>query len=178
MTGKPRVLFVGRTTYAFPLDDAQRRKWDALDDVLELRVLATGRSDDRRFDLLPSLGSNLVDAPLFYGTLPVRLARVLRTFAPDVVICQSGYETAAALAARRFARSKTAIVAEVHGDWRTLTRLYGSRVRRLASPLADATARWAIRRAASSEPSSMMLSMCCRRAEMRRAMRSSITQSS
>ena len=123
MRQKPRVLFVGRTSYAFPLDDAQRRKWDALDEVLELRVLATGRSDDRRFDLLPSLGSNLIDAPLFYGTLPVRLARALRAFSPDVVICQSGYETAAALAARRLARSKTAIVAEVHGDWRTLTRL-------------------------------------------------------
>lgn len=147
MTQKPRVLFVGRTRYAFPLDDAQRRKWDALDEVLELRVLATGHSDDRRFDLLPSLGTNLVDAPLFYGSLPARLARALRTFSPDVVICQSGYETAAALAARRIARSKTAIVAEVHGDWRTLTRLYGSRARRLAAPLADATARWAIRHA-------------------------------
>ena len=147
MTRKPRVLFVGRTTYTFPLDDAQRRKWDALDEVLELRVLATGRSGDRRFDLLPSLGTNLVDAPLFYGTLPVRLARALRAFSPDVVICQSGYETAAALAARRLARSKAAIVAEVHGDWRTLTRLYGSRARRVAAPLADATARWAIRHA-------------------------------
>src|SRR5690349_10057615 len=146
MKRKPRVLFVGRTRYAFPLDDAQRRKWDALDEVLELRVLATGRSADPRFDLLPSVGTNLVDAPLFYGTLPVRLARELRTFAPDVVICQSGYETAAALAARKLARSKTAIVAEVHGDWRTLTRLYGSRARRLAAPIADATARWAIRR--------------------------------
>jgi glycosyltransferase involved in cell wall biosynthesis len=147
MRQKPRVLFVGRTSYAFPLDDAQRRKWDALDKVLELRVLATGRSDDRRFDLLPSLGTNLIDGPLFYGTLPVRLARALRAFSPDVVICQSGYETAAALAARRLARSKTAIVAEVHGDWRTLTRLYGSGARRVVAPLADATARWAIRRA-------------------------------
>ncbi|HEY2777584.1 MAG TPA: glycosyltransferase family 4 protein [Gaiellaceae bacterium] len=147
MTIKPRVLFVGRTRYEFPLDDAQRRKWDALDKVLEVRVLATGRSDDRRFDLLPSLGTNLVDAPLFYGTLPLRAARALRTFGPDAVICQSGYETAALLLARRLARSKTAIVAEVHGDWRTLTRLYGSRARRLAAPLADATARWAIRRA-------------------------------
>lgn len=147
MNEKPRVLFVGRTTYVFPLDEAQRRKWDALDEVLEVRVLATGRSQDRRFDLLPSVGTNLIDAPLFYGALPVRLARALRAFSPDVVICQSGYETAAALAARRLARSKTAIVAEVHGDWRTLTRLYGSRARRLAAPLADATARWAIKRA-------------------------------
>ena len=130
MRQKPRVLFVGRTSYAFPLDDAQRRKWDALDEVLELRVLATGRSDDRRFDLLPSFGTNLIDGSALLRHAPGAPRSRLRAFSPEVVICQSGYETAAALAARRLARSKTAIVAEVHGDWRTLTRLYGSRARR------------------------------------------------
>ena len=143
----PRVLFVGRTRYAFPLDDTQRRKWDALADVIEFRVLASGRSEDRRFDLLPSLGSNLVDAPLFYGSLPVRVARTLRTFRPRVVVCQSPYETAAVLVARNLTRSSAAVVAEVHGDWRTLTRLYGSRARRFAAPFADAVATWAVRHA-------------------------------
>lgn len=144
MTAKPRVLFVGRTRYVFPLDAAQRRKWDALGEVLDLRVLAAGRSDDARFDLLPSVGTNLADAPIFYGTLTARVARALRSFAPDVVICQSPYETALVLAARRLARSRAAVVAEIHGDWRTLTRLYGSRARRLVSQPADAVARWAI----------------------------------
>jgi len=147
VSAKPRVLFVGRTRYALPLDEAQRRKWDALGEVLELKVLAAGRSDDARFDLLPSLGTNLADAPLFYGTLTVRVARALRRFSPDVVICQSPYETALVLAARRLARSKAAIVTEVHGDWRTLTRLYGSGARRLVAQPADAVARWAIGRA-------------------------------
>ena len=64
-----------------------------------------------------------------------------------MVICQSPYETAAVLAARKLARSKAAIVAEMHGDWRTLTRLYGSSARRLVAPPADAIARWAIRHA-------------------------------
>jgi glycosyltransferase involved in cell wall biosynthesis len=147
MSSKPRALFVGRTRYAFPLDEAQRRKWDAVGEVLDIRILAAGRSNDPRFDLLPSVGTNLVDAPLFYGTLLVRAARTLRTFAPAVVICQSPYETAVVLAARRVARSRAAVVAEVHGDWRTLTRLYGSGARRLVAPLGDATARWAIRHA-------------------------------
>jgi glycosyltransferase involved in cell wall biosynthesis len=144
MSAKPRVLFVGRTRYVFPLDEAQRRKWDALGEVLELRILASGRSDDARFDLLPSVGTNLADAPIFYGTLTLRVARALRTFKPVVVISQSPYETALVLAARKLARSRAAIVAEIHGDWRTLTRLYGSSARRLVATPADAVARWAI----------------------------------
>jgi glycosyltransferase involved in cell wall biosynthesis len=147
MSGRPRVLFVGRTRYTFPLDEAQRRKWDALDEVLEVRILAAGRAGDPRVDIQPPLPTKNFDGPLFYASLPARLVRTLRTFSPAVVICQSPYETAAALAARRAARSQTAIVTEVHGDWRTLTRLYGSPARRLAAPLADAAARWAIRRA-------------------------------
>ena len=39
------------------------------------------------------------------------------------------------------------MIVEVHGDPRTLTRLYGSPARRVASPFADATARLALRRA-------------------------------
>lgn len=34
------MLFVGRTRYRFPLDDAARRKFDALAEVAEFRVLA------------------------------------------------------------------------------------------------------------------------------------------
>ena len=36
---------------------------------------------------------------------------------------------------------------EVHGDWRTATRLYGSRWRRLLAPLGDAIGSWSVRRA-------------------------------
>jgi glycosyltransferase involved in cell wall biosynthesis len=39
------------------------------------------------------------------------------------------------------------LVVEVHGDWRTATRLYGSPFRRSLSWPADAVAAWAIRRA-------------------------------
>ena len=36
---------------------------------------------------------------------------------------------------------------EVHGDWRTATRLYGGSRRRLLGPLADRVAEWTLRRA-------------------------------
>jgi glycosyltransferase involved in cell wall biosynthesis len=39
------------------------------------------------------------------------------------------------------------VIADVHGDWRAPTRLYGSRARRLLDPLADALARRGLRRA-------------------------------
>jgi glycosyltransferase involved in cell wall biosynthesis len=39
------------------------------------------------------------------------------------------------------------VVIEVHGDWRTATRLYGSPRRRLAAPIADRAAAWALRHA-------------------------------
>jgi glycosyltransferase involved in cell wall biosynthesis len=51
------------------------------------------------------------------------------------------------LAARVLARRRTPVVLEVHGDWRTATRLYGSRLRTLLSPAADAVSRYAVRHA-------------------------------
>ncbi len=146
---KPRVLFVGRARYALPLDEAQRRKWDAVGELIDFRVVASaaGRpgDTDARFKLLPGSGRNAVDGPLFYLTLPLRVADQLRQFEPVAVICQSPYEAAAALLARRLVRSRAAVVAEVHGDWRTATRLYGSRGRALSRPLADAVAVRALR---------------------------------
>jgi glycosyltransferase involved in cell wall biosynthesis len=66
---------------------------------------------------------------------------------PDAVITQSAYEAAGVLAARALARRRTPVVLEVHGDWRTATRLYGSRLRFLLSPVADAVSRYAVRHA-------------------------------
>jgi glycosyltransferase involved in cell wall biosynthesis len=60
---------------------------------------------------------------------------------------QSPYEAAAALAARRLAGSGARVVVELHGDWRTATRLYGSRLRRVLEPLTEPLARAALRRA-------------------------------
>jgi glycosyltransferase involved in cell wall biosynthesis len=60
---------------------------------------------------------------------------------------QGAHETAAALAARRLARVDTAVIADIHGDWRAPTRLYGSRLRGALNPLADRVALSALQRA-------------------------------
>ena len=138
---RPRVLFVSRTAYRLPLEPALARKWDALEEELDLRVLAAGRGGDDRFRLVPAR------SPAFYLSLPRHVARELRDFRPDVVVAQSPYEASAALAGGRLARLPVRLLVEVHGDWRTASRLYGSPLRRLAEPVSLAAARLAVHRA-------------------------------
>lgn len=137
---KPRVLLVSRTRYRLPLEGEAAAKFDALRGELDVHVLATGAGAEPGFELHP-------DSPSFWPLLPFRAVRALRRLRPDAVICQSPYEAAAVLLARRAAGRRARVVAEVHGDWRASTRLYGSRGRRLVAPLADRVARWALRRA-------------------------------
>ena len=44
-------------------------------------------------------------------------------------------------------RPAVPVIAEVHGNWRHSTRLYGSRARRTLSPLVDALDVYAVRHA-------------------------------
>jgi glycosyltransferase involved in cell wall biosynthesis len=138
----PRALFVGRGRLVLPLQPWLRKKWDALSEVLDLRVLNAGAgTGDDRFRLLPD------DAPAFYSRLPLDVARELRTFSPDVVIASDPFLGVAALVARSATRSRARVVVEVHGDPRTFTRGYGSPARRSVAQLADAVARFGIRHA-------------------------------
>jgi glycosyltransferase involved in cell wall biosynthesis len=146
---KPRVLMVGRMRYRLPLNDSLRRKFDALSERMDVRVLASeadgsvGR--DERFVLARELPA--LDGAAFWALLPARIARELRGFRPDAIVAQSAYEAAAALSARSLARSSAPVLVEVHGDWRTSTRLYGSPLRRALGPLGDTVALAALRRA-------------------------------
>jgi glycosyltransferase involved in cell wall biosynthesis len=138
---KPRVVWVSRTRYRLPLEPGLERKWDALAEQLDLRVLAAGSGGNGRFRLAGAR------TPAYYAGLALRAARELRSFRPAVVVAQSPYEAAAALAARALARSDARILLEVHGDWDTATRLYGSPLRRLLEPVSRRVARAALRRA-------------------------------
>jgi len=142
---KPRVLLVGRTRYSLPLSPTLTRRFDALRDELDVRVLAAGDGRDETFRLVPALPA--ADGPAFYAALPLRVARELRRWRPDAVLAQSPYEGAAALVARRLARTETPVIVDVHGDPRTFTRLYGSRARRVLAPVGDSVAVRAVRAA-------------------------------
>ena len=148
---KPRVLMVGRTRYRLPLNGSLERKFAALEERLSLRVLASAPhgapAGDGTFALQRGTAVPALDGARFYGTLPVRIARELSHRPADAILAQSPYEALAALAGRKLARSDAAVVVEVHGDWRTWSRLYGSRARAVVAPLADRAALVAIRSA-------------------------------
>jgi glycosyltransferase involved in cell wall biosynthesis len=145
---------VGRTRYELPLRPSLRRKFDALAERFDVRVLGTGATrstaGDATFDLARPAWPRAIDGPLFYLRLPVRVARELRHTPVDAIVAQSPYEGLAALMGRRLAgsgRARPPVIVEIHGDWRTFARLYGSPLRRVVAPLADRLARLAVRRA-------------------------------
>jgi glycosyltransferase involved in cell wall biosynthesis len=140
-----KVLFVSRGPIRLPLAPELERKWGAVRDELDFRVVAGGEGGDEEFRLVKPVAG--VDGAAFYATLPLRLARELRAFRPAAVVAQGGHETAAAIAARKLAGVDTAVIADIHGDWRAPTRLYGSRLRGLLSPAADRLAEAAVRQA-------------------------------
>jgi glycosyltransferase involved in cell wall biosynthesis len=137
-----RVLFVGRTRYARPLALTHERKFAALGQLLDLRVVGTagsGSGDLPRF--------TLIAGRFFYLRAPFVVARELRSFRPEAIVAQSPYEGLVALAARTLARSSAKVIVEIHGDWTTASRYYGSPLRKLAGPFADRAAELAVRRA-------------------------------
>jgi glycosyltransferase involved in cell wall biosynthesis len=142
---KPRVLFVARGPIKLPLEPGLATKWGAVREELDFRVLAAGEGRDDEFRLAGELPA--VNGPAFYAALPGRIARELRDFRPHAVLAQGAHETAAALTARKLARVDTAVIADLHGDWRASTRLYGSRLRGLLNPVADRVALSALRNA-------------------------------
>jgi glycosyltransferase involved in cell wall biosynthesis len=159
---------VSRTRYQLPLQPGLERKLSALARRLDLRVLACARAagprDEDRFRLLPPFPLRPLDGLVFYLALPLRVARELRSFRPDVVLAQSPYEGLAVLIARRLARARPALVVELHGDWRSFARLYGSPLRRLLAPVSDRLALAALRRAEAVRTLSPYTSDLARRA--------------
>ena len=139
-----RVLFVARNRYRVPLSPSLQLKWDALARVFDLRVLASSPNQsggDETFRLRPR---SALDGPLFWLSFPARIKREARAFRPDAIVAQSPFEAAAALVARTGAP----VIVELHGDWRTFGRLYGSGTRRAIARAADAVGTWAVRRSA------------------------------
>jgi glycosyltransferase involved in cell wall biosynthesis len=137
--------------YRLPLSPSLRLKFDVLARSLDVRVLASAPADsprgDETFALVRPFPVRRLDGLAFWLMLPARVARELRRSHPDVVIVQGAHEAAAVLLGRALSASRAPLVLDVHGDWRTATRLYGSPARRLLSPLADRLAVYALRRA-------------------------------
>ena len=108
---KPRVLFVSRERFRLPLDGAQKRKWDALAEVVDHRVLAAAAPgsplSDARFHLWPRVRPSLVDGPVLLPRA-AGAARLARCASSARTWCSSRASTRRRkfLIARRIARSR------------------------------------------------------------------------
>jgi glycogen(starch) synthase len=127
------VLFVGPTRYELPLSPGLERKWSAIEREFEVRVLARGTGSDERFELHPE----------FYGRVPYRVRRAVRAFRPQAIVAEDPRTAALVLTGR----PGVPVIAEVHGNWRHSTRLYGSFGRRALSPLVDRLDEYGVRHA-------------------------------
>jgi glycosyltransferase involved in cell wall biosynthesis len=144
-----KLLMVGRSRYSLPLSPSLEQKFDALEAELDVQVLGSAaqlNGSDPRFRLFRRLRPRALDGAAFYALLPFRVARELRRFRPDAVLAQGGPEAALVLLGRSLARVPARVVADIHGDPGSATRLYGSPLRRTLSPLGDALARRGLRR--------------------------------
>ena len=140
---------VGRSRYSLPLSPSLEQKFASLEAELDVRVLASagrGSGTDRRFRLVQPIRPRALDGLAFYALLPFRIARELRAFQPDAVLAQGAQEAALAVVGRKLARVPTHVIADIHGDPAAPVRLYGSPRRKLLAPLADALARFGLRR--------------------------------
>jgi glycosyltransferase involved in cell wall biosynthesis len=151
MTRKPRLLMIGHTRYRLPLSESLRAKFDALAERFDMRVLASGmKGAPRRDDVFELAGPwrpRRLDGAIYFLTLPARTRRELRSKTPDAVLVQGAHETWLVLLGRSLSGVRAPVILDVHGDWRSSTRLYGSSARRLLNPLADRVAVSALRRA-------------------------------
>jgi glycosyltransferase involved in cell wall biosynthesis len=158
---------VSRTRYALPLSRSLRHKFDALEAEFDVRVLGTSTGEgghDPRFRLIRMVSPRVIDGPLFYALLPFRVAGELRHFDPDAVLAQGSQETGLVLLGRALARVPASVIADIHADPATPTRLYGSRVRKALAPLGDWLARRGIRGANGVRTVSDFTSEAVRRA--------------
>jgi len=96
---------------------------------------------------------------MFYTVAPLLGLALAAGRQNAVIVCQSPYEAFGTLVLRQLLprRLRPRVQVELHGDWRTASRLYGSPKRRLMSFATDRIAEWTIRRADRIRPVSGVL---------------------
>ena len=149
---KPRVLFVARTRYRCRSTPSLARKWDALREELDLRVLAAGAG---RGDAPTARSSSRARCRprgarrrLFYARLPLRhRARAAPVPAGRRDRAERARDCGRACRARARAQRHAVLVVDVHGDWRAPRACTARAARRARARSRDALATRGVRRA-------------------------------
>ncbi|HVF33135.1 MAG TPA: glycosyltransferase, partial [Acidimicrobiales bacterium] len=154
---QPKVVNLGRGHLPEPVGPSLERKLALMARHLDLTVVGTSGSPSPRRRLvggasvltLPDLRPRLLGGLAYYVVAPFVALALASRRRPAAVVCQSPFEAAGVLVLRRLVprRLRPRVVVEVHGDWRTASRHYGSRRRRVLSPIADRVAVHAVRAA-------------------------------
>jgi glycosyltransferase involved in cell wall biosynthesis len=148
---KPRVLFLGRSRYTLPLPAWLAKKWDAIEELIDYRVFGAAAAgsplQSDRFRLRAPGHPRALDGALFYLRLPFWIRRQIADFEPEVLVAADPFIGGCTLLGRRLAGGTAPVIVEVHGDWRTFPRLYGSPARRLLAPVTDRISGAVLRRA-------------------------------
>lgn len=146
---RPRVVFLGKSR--IPVEADMQAKVAIHDRHLESWTVNTGAPGVRRIGrtralAFPSNGPGPLVSALFYVVAPFVAVGLAVRRRRSAIVCQSPYEGLGAVLVSRLipGRRRPAIQIEIHGDWKTATRLYGSGIRRLVAPAADRVAEWAI----------------------------------
>jgi glycosyltransferase involved in cell wall biosynthesis len=151
----PRAVFLGKSDMPAPPSSDDERKYAINGRHVSSYVVCVGspaglrRPAGARAVALPRVRPAPVGSALFYLAGPVLALRAAATRPPAPVVCQSPFEAfgVAFLRAALPRARRPQLQIEVHGDWRTATRLYGGTRRQLLGPAADRVAEWTLRRA-------------------------------
>ncbi len=151
----PVAVFFGKgQLYGYSGSTTAQRQVELHRRYMRTVWVQTGEMGVRRFAegvhiVFPRLRPPLLGGLVFYTLGPVfALAAALRR-APTAVVCQSPYEAFGVVSLSRVLprKMRPPIQIEIHSDWRTAPRLYGSRARLVLAPLTDRIATWTLRHA-------------------------------
>jgi glycosyltransferase involved in cell wall biosynthesis len=151
---RPRAVFVAKSPPPDLADGDFLLKLAAHRPCLDTTLVSAGRPALARGDgvvsiSVPGTGPKPLGSALFYSLGPLVATLLAARRRPSVVVCKSPYEAFFAIVVSRALprRVRPPVQVELHGEWTTASRLYGTSRRRLLSPLADRAAVWSVRRA-------------------------------
>ena len=147
-------MHLGKARFTFPPPQSAVRQHAIHARNLRQITIGTGPAGVRplagvRVVCLPWLRPPLLGGLLFYTVGPVLALVLALARRGSAITCQSPYEAFGVIALSRALprRFRPPVRIEIHADWRTAPRLYGSRGRLVLAPVTDRICRWTLPRA-------------------------------
>jgi glycosyltransferase involved in cell wall biosynthesis len=151
VTERPRLVMIGKSA-APETSPSFERKLDTMLACMEPVLIEMGKPGLRWYGrvptyLFPSIRPRLLSGAVFYSAAAFLAVALTARRRPTAIMCLSPFEavgpTILTLSLPKTVRPR--IIVEVHGDWRTAPRLYGSGARMALAGMSDRLAKSAIR---------------------------------